>query len=461
NQSRCDAYLLEATEIDRKSMIWWYRNYSFFARVIIKAFRTQNIDTLFKFGYIIKNLHNQLKQLHFHSLIQPNNFFVYLGVWMNQKELETIQANVGAFTSILSFLLLNCDKTAELDLIQSQEIGNTRKKIILFEFNLDSSIITKYPFVKIENCVLLTVGTVFRLISIEKLQTTFASEASSVKEIWLAKLMVFNEENTLQINTINYIKERFDQDTNLILLGVFIEHFMGDTIKATEYFRALHNHLPSNHEDRGEIYTFMAHFYFKQNNDDRAFKLYEKAVEFFLEQRPLNNIKLIKLNNDMGVLSMRKKNYDQALICHNNALTLCFDSCSTIDYSLLALTWANIGSTYAIKGENHKALNIYEKLLQYELKTFPSKNEAILVTYQNLGSIHGVLGHADEAINYFHMLRNIVLETDPTQCLTLSEVCHDIAAIYIKERNYQMALTELETELEYKLQVEEKVRAPC
>ncbi|CAF4208513.1 unnamed protein product [Rotaria sordida] len=51
-------------EHTNENVIQWYTRDCFLYRLINRAFRTRNIDTIFKYRYFIVNLHQRLVELH-------------------------------------------------------------------------------------------------------------------------------------------------------------------------------------------------------------------------------------------------------------------------------------------------------------------------------------------------------------------------------------------------------------
>ncbi|CAF5125105.1 unnamed protein product, partial [Rotaria magnacalcarata] len=49
---------------EHHSALWWYINQSFIVSMLTRALRTQNIATIIKMGFYIKDLHRQIKQKH-------------------------------------------------------------------------------------------------------------------------------------------------------------------------------------------------------------------------------------------------------------------------------------------------------------------------------------------------------------------------------------------------------------
>ncbi|CAF1024977.1 unnamed protein product [Rotaria magnacalcarata] len=76
-----EATLRVIDEFDRDyakySPTWWYTRDSFVYRMLNKALRTHDLEVINKFGFFIKDLHHQLKNLH--RTLSSGNFTVYRG----------------------------------------------------------------------------------------------------------------------------------------------------------------------------------------------------------------------------------------------------------------------------------------------------------------------------------------------------------------------------------------------
>ncbi|CAF3087609.1 unnamed protein product [Rotaria sp. Silwood2] len=125
--------------------VYWYSTEMFFYSILNKAFRDQNIDTLFAMRYFILNLTHQLADQHCKFLQKSNK--KQLTSYRDQKifmdELELIHNSHDQFICSNSFLSISADKEVALAFV---DIIPTATSIpILFEITIDTNMKT-VPF---------------------------------------------------------------------------------------------------------------------------------------------------------------------------------------------------------------------------------------------------------------------------------------------------------------------------
>ncbi|CAF3971426.1 unnamed protein product [Rotaria sp. Silwood1] len=154
----------------REHAIWWYTRDCFLYRILNKALRMQDVDILYKFRFFIADLHLQLKETtNIKSMI-----IVYRGQGMNVNEFENLTKTCGGLLSINHFLSTSKNKKIALS-FASQSINRSGIVAVLFEMKINPksrkspfSDISKLSFYPKEDEVLFSMGTVFRIQSVEK-----------------------------------------------------------------------------------------------------------------------------------------------------------------------------------------------------------------------------------------------------------------------------------------------------
>ena len=162
--------------------IEWYTRDSFLYRLLNQACRTSDVDLMFSFRFFIRELNAQLSQVYERQkecLAQQSPFMVYRGTALFREELEMLQRNVGNFISRLTFVSTSKDKEVAMTFANEGEAtaGDKLKIFVLEEIWMDATICTAKAFAEIrefslakgEAEVLLSIGTVFRIDSVQKL----------------------------------------------------------------------------------------------------------------------------------------------------------------------------------------------------------------------------------------------------------------------------------------------------
>ncbi|CAF1458392.1 unnamed protein product [Adineta ricciae] len=166
--------ILDEFERDYSSdtAIRWYTRNTFLYLVINKALRQKNIEVIFLFAFLIKDIYNQLKRQHetlrLSHLVSPI-INVYRGQMISFQEIRQIKAATYLITN--SFFSTSLDPTLASFLIGSSTGPNDPIQHIFFEIEIDLRIICQ-PFGLIsslsyfpnEDEVLFMIGTYFKVI---------------------------------------------------------------------------------------------------------------------------------------------------------------------------------------------------------------------------------------------------------------------------------------------------------
>jgi hypothetical protein len=196
---------------DACNAIFWYTRDIFLYRLLNKALREQDIDTLYSLRYFIKDLHLQLKERHASQQHTPTTTgtgevttsddsdsvieTVYRGQLMSNEEFDKrIQNNKGGFFSVSGFLSTTMHQTlARVYAGDSSNKVALNEQSVLFQIDIKKSV-NKFPYANIskesvfeddESEILFTMGSVFRIHSI----------TLNDQGVWMVKLLLTGEED--------------------------------------------------------------------------------------------------------------------------------------------------------------------------------------------------------------------------------------------------------------------------
>ncbi|UJR09932.1 hypothetical protein I4U23_014154 [Adineta vaga] len=172
-------YQLKAIEEFRKNYrqstaIQWYRSECFISSMLNKAFRMRDLDILIPMGFFIRDLHQELLRLYTKQN-HGNNFIVYRGQGITEKQFQAILDNQHGFLSFNNYLMTTTDKNLSLTYARfsrdhHQLIG------VLFRMEIDqiNSIFASLNKLNYdsesENEILLTTQTVFRIHHVDQIE---------------------------------------------------------------------------------------------------------------------------------------------------------------------------------------------------------------------------------------------------------------------------------------------------
>jgi len=127
--------------------ISWYTRDCFIYRMLNKAFRTQNIDVIFKYRFFMVDLYKQLKQLH--DVFQNNNpntiMTVYRGQRLQPNELQQFQKNIDGYTITNTFLSTTTDRDVAR-IFAGDGSESPFIESILLEIKVDTAVKTTKPY---------------------------------------------------------------------------------------------------------------------------------------------------------------------------------------------------------------------------------------------------------------------------------------------------------------------------
>ncbi|CAF1506069.1 unnamed protein product [Didymodactylos carnosus] len=143
--------------------VWWYSKEIFVYEKLNIAFRNHDIRNLLKFGFFIRDLHNQLRKLQDEQMLSTTTSIitVYRGQKLSREEYYKLKASRGNFITTTSFL------STSANIHVADMFGPT----IIFEIEADLRLKTK-PFANIthiahnphEDEVLFMPGSIFKVL---------------------------------------------------------------------------------------------------------------------------------------------------------------------------------------------------------------------------------------------------------------------------------------------------------
>ncbi len=157
--------------------IYWYTRPSFVYRLLSRTCCSSNIQKIFKIRYFICSLYDQLTELHPESLWRSGKtLLVYRGKVVTKDEFRKIKESVGNLVITKTFSSTTIDKNVALqyagDNLPEGLVG------VIFRMIIDTDTNRTKPFAYIapkscnkdEEEVLISIGTIFKSLSIDKIE---------------------------------------------------------------------------------------------------------------------------------------------------------------------------------------------------------------------------------------------------------------------------------------------------
>lgn len=420
--------------------IKWYTQDCFVYRLLNKAFRTENIDLIFKFRFFIVDLYRQLKQLH-----RSFTGTLWRGQTMTPAELKRIAESKNKLVSINTFFSTTISSDRAV-LFSGQGEGLPQLESVIFEIDVDEKIgetpafadITHLSSMPHENEILFTMNTMFRVVDVEQWNN-----------IWVIHLSLTDASEQKLRELVNHLKKEMDEEEipPLLMLGEFLWK-MGDFDRADRYYRMMLRELPSEHELIGKVFNNLGLIAMEKGDFRLAMRFYDKALHL---QQSSETLDLAETYSNIALLYDTEEKLDEALKWNEKSLSIRLRCLPTI-HPLIGITYNNIGLVYFHRGEYDKALEFYEKCQAIESIALGSADHFDhATTISNIGLVHLEKGHYEVALGIFKEALAIRERSLPPGHSQFAEIYNNIATVQERLGDLTNALNMFEKALEVRL----------
>ncbi|CAF1063376.1 unnamed protein product [Didymodactylos carnosus] len=427
----------------KEQAIEWYMKDCFLYRILNKALRIQDIDMLFKLGFFIRDLQEELGKLQKSATTRlGRTITVYRGLEMSNKEFESTEKKVGGLLLMNSFLSTTAQEAVALRF--ARRLGRTDTTPVLFEMTVDTEK-CRQPFSSIkavsdfsaEEKILFSIGTVFRIVSIKQLNK---------EDVWNVKLELNGDEDIELSMLTNHIKRELGESNNLNTLGTLLIT-MGENSKAKQYFQMLLDDTSLDQIAHASVYHNIGLVHDNQGDYEKALKSYEKSLEIKLISLPPNHPDIAATYNNMGLVHKNQGDYEEALKTYEKSLEIKMISLQQ-NHPSIATTYNNIGEVHDNQGDYEKALKSYEKALEIYLISLPPNHPSIAATYNNIGLVYNNQGDYEKALKSYEKSLEIYLISLPPNHPDITITYNNIGSVYNNQGDYEKAVKFFEKSLE-------------
>ncbi|CAF2713971.1 unnamed protein product [Rotaria sp. Silwood2] len=443
--------------------LWWYTLDTFLYRVLNKALRTQDIDSLYLLGFFIRDLEQELRRRR-----HPSRIHTYRSQLMSIEEVNLLEHSTEQLISINSFFSTTLNRNKAIFLLGEPDNNNQLQRV-LFEIEADPCQDGIKPFADIsgiskfdEEEVLMMLGSVFRLKSVSR----------DEKKLWHIKMNLCSDNDCDLQNIFYHMRQQYGSNTTrLILFGNALidmakfneaERYLrrllpqilskdkdvckcyhalgkiscekGDYKRSLDYLRKSLNHLPkleSNDSRIAYIYTSMGEVYQKQGKIQQALESFQKALDIFKQTFSDDDENLAWCYNNLGMIYLDHKNYDQALYYLNKSLNI-KTKVLPDGHPCLANTYINLGNVHYYRHEYDHALEKYEVSYKIFKRSLTPQHPSVARALKNIGVVYETKKNFIEAKkNYeeaFNIRKLFVAESHPD----VIEIGNDIERVSLK-----------------------------
>lgn len=435
---------------EARNAIFWYTRDTFLYRLLNKALREQDFDTLYSLRYFIKDLRLQLisqrgsQYLNEIRLATTSNASisgrntVYRGQLMTNEEFNKKIRNNQGFLSVNNFFSTTIHKQLAMIYAGDRSKNETfSEESVLFEIEIGKSyfdyanISKKSAFEEDEEEILFSMGTVFRMVSIN-----FNDEG-----FWDVKMHLNLEENDDLTTLAAHLRaEIISSSYPLLSLGNFFSK-TANYDKAEQFYLLALNKLTIN--EAGDIllviYNNLGFVYNKTGKQAKATEYYKKSIEicrkYFFSTIP----KSAHIHYSLGMMNYLQGDYDEALSEYTKALELNLNL-PILDNRDIAEDYKKIADVYLAQQNYLKALEMFEKSLKLLEKRLPTNHPSLAACYSGISQVYYALGQDDKANEYLNKTLEVQFRSLPSNHIDFATSYSILGSIYRRHNKLKEAL---------------------
>jgi tetratricopeptide (TPR) repeat protein len=468
--------------------IWWYTRECFTYQMLNRALRTMEVDTLIHMGFFIRDVYDQIEELHQQQLssCHGKSFIVYRGQGLSTIDFEKLLKTKGGLISFNNFLFTSKNREVSLHFAKGA-LEKTNTIGIVFKMSINPSV-SSAPFATIrevsycqkeEEEILFPIHTVFRIGDIYKIDDdnrlyhvdlTFVADDDQqfqtlnehIREEtvdftnWerlghlLIKLSQFDKAELLYNVLLEQISDESEKALYYNKLGC-VKDNQGQYGKAISYYRKgleiQQNSLPPTHPDLANSYNNIGEVYRNMGEYSTALSFYEKTRAILEETLPADHPDLATSYNNIGLVYKKMSEYSKVLPFYEKALEI-YQKTLPSNHPLVATSLNNIGGVYVDMGENSKALSFYEKALEIYQNTLPPNHPSLTTSYNNIGLVYYNMKEYSTTLSFYEKALEIRQTTLPPNHPSLATSYNNIGWVYKSMGNISKALSFYERALD-------------
>ncbi|CAF1315240.1 unnamed protein product [Adineta steineri] len=426
---------------------WWYTYDSCIYRLLNKALRTQNTETIFKFRFFINDLHNQISQLYqqylqTHSSTINHSLTLYRDQRMKIDEIYRLQGSVNQLISMNSFLSATTIKElAEIFADTSDQSNETSPlQSVLFTINICNMTKDTTPFAFIQNfsyCrdeeeVLFSIGAIFQVVSVKK-----------DNNMWHVNLELSSQQNEFCQNLYNYMKSEIGSEPSPISYGWFL-YRINEYDKAERYANIVLKELPENDKEIGHIYNLLGLTYKAMNLLQQSIESYTKALERYRDNNLSNSSQAINTHNNLGLAYLALGDNEKANE-HQKQAEEKFNNLLESNPMLILAIDSLKAKIHTAQDRHESALHLFQIVLKKKNEILAAVHPSVATTLNDMGAVYEKLGNYQKALEYFNQALDIYKKILPTDHIDFAVCCENRDRII--EKVQQPTLATLEDQL--------------
>lgn len=402
----------------------WYTRPECLFRSLNRSFREENIEEIYRFRSFIKDLSEQIDNLHIeqNETIGCDSYTVYRGTCLTYDDIAILKANQGKLISFNGFLSTSFDKNAAMLFIEPSSIEE-QKEAVLFLFFVDTNLdTTSYAYIGLESVnideleLLFNINTIFRINKVEYEEST---------KQWFVRCTLCEKS---EVETLYLEDDIKDDHRNLYQFGRLLIQ-AGEISRAKKFYYKLLEESLGDFQAEFNCYFGLGAVFFHTSDYEHALEMFSKALDL--------NIQPEVVYNEIANIYVRINQYQKAFEYYALSLSLTDEE---NDIHLLATTLANIAIVYHWQGAYKEALEIYEKASDLYVDAYGGlcQHPKQAGLYDMMGMSYRQYGILDKAMEYYQYYLNILKETLPGKHQNLAQCYNNIGLVFVEQNDFDL-----------------------
>lgn len=420
---------LEASYTPEQALRWYSKD-GFLFRMLNKALRVHDINTLFSFRFFIQDLCEQLRQIQRKQ--GRKQFHVYRGQYISKQELNLLKKSKGQFISMNSFLSTSHNREISRMFIQDKLADLCG---VLFEIDIDSCFpcernifadISLESHFRDEREVLFMLGTIFRLVDIR-------------------------EENEFTVIRMRLCHGNYDRDMEPLLEQIQMENdesrlcfLFGDVLhkagmydQAEQFYNRMLNQLENDHPLIAELWGGIGLVKKAKEEIEISSQWLNKALEKYKQMNDPEGIAKSLLN--LGSIHQKKKEFDEAIDKYNQALKM-FCGLPGDRSESVANCFQNLGTIYSKQCKFTEAIDHYMVALNIRKTSLTLMHRNTAETVNNIANVYSRDHQYDRALRHYKQALEIFNISLSFEHPSVAQTYYNAGLVYLKKNDSQQSL---------------------
>ena len=444
NQTRMEEIEKFSKAFTSDQAVSWYTRDSFIYRLINRALRSQEIQTIFIFAPFIANLHKQLVSLHreFLEVGAPDLLTVYRGQQMQDNEIRKLCENIGGIIAMNTFFSTSLNRQLSRMFAQASQ-GFTA---VLYEIVIDTNIpaapfsdVNEHSLMPGELEILFSVDAIFRVESVIEINDENGC-------FQLVKLHLINERTEQPLaELIDYFKHKYIGSESSMISFVSLLQHMGDFKNANHFLLLMLKMLPTDDSRLAVVYDQLATLNIYDQNIPVE-TLFQTALDIYTSaDPPFPNRQVLIATTLTNMVCYYTSTGDvekagefiQRVLDLETTSPPMMNKDSIHEYALG--NYINATAILYKTGDVSRALTQYKKVLALCEHLLPSVHPILTVVHEHLGVGYGQLGNTNEAFCHHEKSHKIRLQIYPGSHPELGRSHSNLGWRYLDLSNYKVA----------------------